>query len=403
MKNIQNLISEAEKACENIFEQVEDNVLFNQRKVLAAFQENRVALSHFAPSSGYGYEDLGKHKLGDVFATALCCESAIVSPLIVSGTHALTIGLFGLLRPGDLVLSITGEPYESLKKAIWGKGTGSLTEFGVRFECIDDLSNRELILSTIKDKKPKMVYLQRSCGYSMREGITIAQMENIFGEIKKLDPSIIIFVDNCYGTFLERREPSEVGADIIVDSLIKNPGGGIAPTGAYIAGRVGLINLISSRLTAPGLRQEVGSYAGSYTPFFQGFFLAPRVVGNAVKGSALIGKICETIGMQTTPNPANYPNDMVRKIIFNDREKMVSFVQSIQACSAVDSYLTPIPDAMPGYSSEVIMASGSFNQGSSIELSCDGPVRPPYVAYIQGGLTYEHIRIAIEEAFSKII
>lgn len=406
LQNIREIIEKAELKCKTIYKKIDDLVLHNQRKVLRAFQENRVTLSHFAPSSGYGYEDTGKYKLGEVFASALNTEFALVSPHLASATHALSTALFGILRPNDTLLSITDNPYDTLLASINGTNIGSLKDFGVNFEKIDFLNgrlNKIAILLYVKNHMPKVVFIQRSCGYKNREALSIKEIGDITSEVKKLSPNTIVFVDNCYGTFIDKQEPSDAGVDIFVDSLIKNPGGGIAPTGAYIAGKKEIIELISQRFTAPGLGNEVGSYAGSYTPFFQGLFLAPSVVGAALKGSVLTGAICKELNLETSPKPLTLPIDMVRKIHFKTESQLIKFIQSIQATSPIDSFVLPIPSEMPGYSDMVIMASGSFNQGSSIELSCDAPIRKPYIAYMQGGLTYEHIKIAMEEAFSKII
>lgn len=402
---IMEIIKSAEEQAEHIFEKIDETALFNQKKVLDAFRKNRIALSHFSPSSGYGFEDTGKWKLGEVIADCVGAESAILSPLIASGTHALSLCLFGLLRPNDLMLSISAMPYESLCDAILKPGIGSLADFGVKFEKIDFLDGKldeKKIVKTSKEKQPKLIFIQRSCGYTERDGLSIETLEGIISKIKAASPNSIVMIDNCYGTFMDKREPTDVGADIIVDSMIKNAGGGIAPTGAYIAGKRKYIDLIASRMTAPGLGNEVGSYAGLYTPFFQGIFLAPTVVAAALKGSVLAGVIAENFGYKTLPNTKTYPRDLIRKIFFGNKEDLILFIQAIQKSAPIDSFVLPVPSYMPGYSDDIIMASGSFIQGSSIELSCDAPLRPPYIAYFQGGLTYAHIKIALAEAFGAI-
>ncbi len=403
---IEEIILQSEKKSKNIFDKIDEISYFNQKKVLDAFRKSKVQLSNFAPSSGYGFEDTGKYKLAEVFSEILKAEDAIVSPLIVSGTHALSMSLFGMLRPGDSILSLTGPMYDSLIDAVTKKGIGSLADYNISFDMVDFKDNKLDyigIKNKLKKLNPTLVFIQRSCGYSTRDGLSIDNIESLVKLVKEYSKKSIIMVDNCYGTFMDTREPLEVGADIIVDSLIKNAGGGIAPTGAYIAGRKDLISMIADRMTAPGLGNEVGSYNAPYTPFFQGLFIAPNVVANALKGSVLAGAIAEELGFKTTPKSSVMPTDMIRKIEFGDKEKLIKFIQSIQKSSPVDSFVLPVPCSMPGYSDDVIMASGSFIQGSSIEMSCDAPVRPPYIAYLQGGLTYNHIKIALCEAFTSIV
>lgn len=401
-----NIIKTAEQQAKKIFEEIDETAFFNQAKVLNAFRKNRIVMSHFSPSSGYGFEDTGKWKLGELIADCVGAESAILSPLIASGTHALSLCLFGILRPNDTMLSISAMPYESLCDAILKPGIGSLADFDVKFEMIDFLEGKldeKRIIDFSRKNKPKLIFIQRSCGYTQRDALSIEEIGGIISKIKSVSPSSIVMIDNCYGTFMDRQEPTEVGADIIVDSMIKNAGGGIAPTGAYIAGKKQYIELIASRMTAPGLGNEVGSYAGLYTPFFQGIFLAPTVVATALKGSVLAGIIAENLGFKTLPDTKKHPRDLIRKIFFEDKEKLIRFIQAIQKSAPIDSFVLPVPSYMPGYSDDIIMASGSFIQGSSIELSCDAPVRPPYIAYFQGGLTYPHIKIALAEAFGAIV
>ncbi len=399
-KKILNFVNEIEKDCKEIFEILETNCLYNQEKVLNAFREANVQLSDIASSTGYGNDDRAKGKLGEIYARAFGAESAIVSPLISSGTHALTIALFGLLRPGDIMFSVTGKPYDTLLDVIFKDGIGSLKDFKISYEDTELVENDfdiKTILSKLKKLKPKLLYIQRSRGYTNRESLSVEKIKNLIKQVRDAGNDCIIFVDNCYGEFVETEEPTNVGADIIVGSLIKNAGGGIAPTGGYIAGKKELIKLISSRFIAPGIGFDVGSYAGSYTPFFQGFFLAPHTVLNSLKGNVLLGAVLDKLGINSLPKKGAVPHDIVRTIVFNDREKLIDFCRIIQKFSPVDSSAVPTPWSMPGYNDEVIMAAGTFVQGASIELSCDGPMREPYYCYVQGGLTYEHIKIVAME------
>ena len=394
------LILESEKECEEIFKKLEDVALFNQKKVLDAFKNANMQLSDIASSTGYGNDDRSKGKLAEIYASAFGAETGIVSPLITSGTHALTIGLFGVLRPDDIMYSITGKPYDTLLGVIFGEGNGSLKDFKVKYEDTV-LKNNDFdipeILKRVKELKPKIIYIQRSRGYTTRDSLSIEKIEKVIKEIRTVDKNVIIMVDNCYGEFVETREPCDVGADVMIGSMIKNAGGGIAPTGGYIVGKEKIIELISSRFIAPNIGMENGSYAGSYTPFFQGCFIAPHVVLNAMKGSILFGKVAEKFGISSFPKFGEMPHDIVRTIEFGDADKLIEFCRIIQRLSPIDSNVVPFPWDMPGYDDKVIMASGSFVQGSSIELSADGPIRPPYVAYLQGGLTYEHLKIVCLE------
>lgn len=394
------LVSECENECLEIFEKLNEIALVNQKKVLDAFKNANVQLSDIASSTGYGNDDRAKGKLAEVYSTAFGAETGIVSPLITSGTHALTIALFGVLRPDDVMYSITGKPYDTLLGVIFGEGNGSLKDFKVKYEdteLIENNFNIPEILEKVQKLKPKIVYIQRSRGYTTRESLSIEKIEMVVKEIRKIDAKVIIMVDNCYGEFVETREPCDVGADVMIGSMIKNAGGGIAPTGGYIVGRRDVVELISSRFIAPNIGMENGSYAGSYTPFFQGCFSAPHVVLGAMKGSILFGKVAEKFGISSFPKFGDMPHDIVRTIEFGDADKLVEFCRIIQNLSPIDSNVVPFPWDMPGYDDKVIMASGSFIQGSSIELSADGPIRPPYVAYLQGGLTYEHLKIVCIE------
>lgn len=405
-KNVKNLIESAENLSKELFSQINDIAFFNQKKVLDAFKKYRVSARHLSQTSGYGYDDIGRDTLCNLFADIFKTDSAIVSPIIASGTHALTIALFGILRPNDILLSVTGKPYDTLDDVINGKNIGSLADFGIKYDQIDlngssldfDKIERYLIKTT-----PKVLFLQRSQGYLWREPLNIAEIEKLKQLRDKYCPNTCIMVDNCYGEFTSTTEPTEYGADVVIGSLIKNMGGGLAPTGAYIAGKTEFLTQIGYRLTSSSIGTEVGSYAYGYTQFYQGLFLAPRVVGDALKGSVLSGNVFKLLGIESNPAPDKMPRDVIRAIKFNNRENLITFCKQIQANSPIDSYVEPEPWAMPGYNDEVIMAAGTFVQGASIELSADGPIKPPYIGYLQGGLTYEHIKIAITEVVKSII
>lgn len=394
------IILDAEQELKDVFNYLDDLALKNQQKVLQAFQNARVSLTNMAGSTGYGYDDTAKGKLSEVYKSVFKTEGAIVSPLLTSGTHTLNVALSGVLRPQDNFVSITGNVYDSLQTAVYGDGVGSLKDFGIGYSYIDLVDNDfdyKKIESEMKQKSPKLIYIQRSAGYSDRDTLSIDQIAKVISRVKSINPEVIVFVDNCYGTFSSDREPSEVGADIVVGSLIKNAGGGLAPTGGYIVGRGDLITLIEYRLFGVGLGAEVGSYAYGYQNFFEGFFIAPSVVRNALKGSALVGAVLKKLGIESSPKSGEIPKDLIRRIKFNDRDKMINFIKLVQKCSPVDSYLLPEPSAMPGYEEEVIMAAGGFVQGASIEMSADGPVAPPYIAYFQGGITYEQVKLFANE------
>lgn len=396
---MKNNIEKIEKKLEGIFKHYEETALFNQKKVLKAFQVNRISSTHFVGTSGYGYGDRGRELLGKVFADSFGAESGIVAPHITCGTHAITITLFGILRPNDVMLVISGKPYDTLDKTIFGvegEDSGSLKDFGVKYEQVD-FQNEKLNLveieKKVKELKPKMVYLQRSRGYAWRNSISINEIEEVVKIVGKISPESFIVVDNCYSEFVEKKEPAEVGVDISVGSLIKNPGGGLASNGGYIVGTDRAIKLIETRVTSPSLKAEVGSYERGYREFFQGLFLAPHVVLQAIKGAYLLGEVMAEKGCKILPKSNENAYDIVKSIKFNTADELISFVQSIQKFSPVDSFAIPLPWDMPGYTDQVIMAAGTFVSGASIELSCDAPIRPPYVAYFQGGLTYEHIKL----------
>ncbi len=392
------LINKAELMLKNKFKEVDNIALYNFSKIMKAFQNNKVSLRHFSGTTGYGYDDIARDVLSKIYAEVFNAEDAIVSPLITSGTHAITLCLFGLLKSGDCLLSITGNPYDTLSNVISGDGIGSLKDYNILFDKIflkkDDFDYSK-IAKKIQQKAYNVIFIGRSRGYEVRNALSIESISKVIKLIKELSPNSIILVDNCYGEFVKKIEPTDVGADVAVGSLIKNPGGGLAPTGGYIVGKAKLIEKIAYRMTAPGLGFEVGSYENSYRMFYQGLFLSPTTVKNAVKGNLLFGKVFEILNYKTTPSTKYLPNDIIRSIEFNDENSLITFCRTIQKVSPVDSHVVPYPWDMPGYSSQVIMAAGAFVQGASIELSCDSPIKKPYLAYIQGGLTYEHMKFAL--------
>ena len=406
-KKVLEIIEKAENIAEPLFKVIDGDIaLYNQKKVLNAFREHRVAVRHFTQTTGYGYDDVGRDTLANVFATVFGAESAIVSPNIVSGTHALTITLFGLLRPNDTLLCITGAPYDTLKEVINGENIGSLKDFGVKYAEIglkDGIIDLESVQNYLNTNSPKVIMITRSRGYDWRDALSIDDIAKTVDFIRKIDKKAIIMVDNCYGEFIEKLEPTQVGVDICAGSLIKNAGGGIAPTGGYVVGRKDLVEQVGYRLTAPSIGVEVGSYSGSYMPFYEGLFLAPSVVANAIKGTVLASISLDLLGYEVKPSPKVMPKDVICSIKFNTAEELIAFIQGVQYSSPVDSYVTPEPWAMPGYDHEVIMAAGTFVQGASIELSADAPIKEPYVGYLQGGLTYQHFKIALTECLERIV
>ena len=392
------LIRNTEQKYAARFAEIDETALFNQEKVLDSFVSCRISSRHFAPSTGYGYGDDSRDKLSELFASVFKTESAVVSPHFASGTHTITCALFGILRPGNRALSVTGLPYDTLKGVIFGEGNGSLKDFGIKFNHIP-LNNGNFDIPSIKKELKQnsydIIYLQRSPGYERRKGFSIKEIENVIKEIRELSDAPVV-VDNCYGEFAERREPSEVGANLIIGSLIKNPGGALAPTGGYVAGDKKLTEQVAMRLTAPGIGTEIGSYEHSYRNYYQGLFLAPHIVAQARKGGLLFAAVMEELGYSVFPSAGDNAGDIVRVIDFNDKDKMIKFCQAVQTASPIDGYARPEPWDMPGYDDPVIMAAGTFVQGSSIELSSDAPIRPPYSLYIQGGITYEHAKIALK-------
>ena len=386
---------------------VDENAFFNQQKVLAAFREHQVSDFHLNPSSGYGYDDEGRDNLERVYATVFGAEAAIVRPQIISGTHAITLSLFGVLRPGDELLYITGKPYDTLQSIVDGgeKDTGSLKDFGIRYSHVDLIDNRDINWDAVRNQineNTKMIAIQRSKGYATRPSYTIEAIREMCVRIRQLAPNAVIFVDNCYGEFVEQFEPTEVGADLMAGSLIKNPGGGLAKIGGYIAGRAHLVEKCAYRMTSPGIGAEAGATLNTLGDFYQGFFLAPHVVAQSLKGAIFTSAMLEEVGMTTSPHYTDDRTDLIQSVSFQTADQMVAFCQEIQAASPINAHFAPVPAYMPGYEDDVIMAAGTFVQGSSIELTADGPIRPPYTAFIQGGLTYEHVKYAICSAVQKI-
>ncbi len=407
MDKVLDLVNSFEKENGNLFKDLDEISFINSKKVLKAFKDNNVNESDFAGTNGYGYDDAGRDKIEAVFAEVLGGEDALVRPQLISGTHALTVCFFGLLRPGDMLLSINGKPYDTLDEVIGiRENPSSLKAFKVNYNQID-LVNNDFDYDKIRDylskNKVKVIEIQRSVGYANRDTISIEKVERVCNLIKSVSPDTIIMVDNCYCEFVSTKEPIEVGADIMVGSLIKNLGAGIASTGAYIVGRRDLVNLCSQRLTAPGEGKQIGPSLGSNRSFLQGIYMAPQAVVNALKTGMLASYILEKLGVEVYPKYNEVRSDIVTRIIFNDKGKLIKFVQGIQGASAIDSNVLPIPVATPGYDDEIIMASGSFTQGSSIEISCDGPVRSPYIAYLQGGITYDYGKLAVINAISNIL
>lgn len=402
---INELIKKCEEKLSDQFKELERTAYVNQVKVLEAFQKNKIALRHFTATSGYGYGDEGRDTLGMLFADVFGAEAGLVSPNILSGTHALTIGLFGLLRTGDTLFSISGNPYDTLQEVIGGKNIGSLADYGIVFKKCE-LKNGDFdydsIRSGLADPKVRVVFIQRSRGYEWRDALSEEKIKNACAFVRSCGFGGCIFVDNCYGEFVEETEPTQNGADICVGSLIKNAGGGIAPTGGYIVGKKEYVDKIAGRLTSPSIGAEVGSYAYGYQYFYEGIFLAPHVVCQALKGGLLIGACLKELGYQTSPAVSERPYDITRAIRFNTETELTGFIQAVQEASPVDSFVKLEAWDMPGYENRVIMAAGTFVQGASIELSADAPVKEPYIAYFQGGLTYEHCKYALTKILDKI-
>ena len=399
-------VAKALKNTKTVFDTLNKIALTNQEKVIEAFKTHNVALRHFNGTTGYGSDDAGRDTLCKVLATVFDTESAIVSPLIVSGTHAISLALFGILRPRDVVLSVTGQPYDTLQDTIYKKGVGSLKDFNISFDTIDIKNDGSFDYEKISDyltnRKVKLIYVQRSRGYAWRHALSIDQIEELCAFVKKIAPKTAIFCDNCYGEFVEDREPTQVGVDVCAGSFIKNIGGGIAPTGGYVVGRKALIDLVAARLTSPSIGAEVGSYQSGYRLFYQGLFFAPHVVNQALKTAMLFSSALSDAGYEVSPKVGDHLGDIVCAIRLNDPDKAITFCQAIQSVSPVDGFVVPEPWEQPGYADKVIMAAGCFVQGASIELSCDGPIRPPYTVYLQGGLTIEHGILALDKVLNMI-
>ncbi len=404
-ENIVKAVEEAEKRCKNAFAGIDRIALENQNKVLDAFADNNVGQRHFSQTNGYGYDDIGRDTLCKVFADVFRAEAAIVSPLIVSGTHALTVALYGMLRPGDELLAVSGAPYDTLKEVISGEGNGSLRDFGVSYrqvDLVDGAFDYEGIKRAINDKT-RLVFVGRSRGYEWRDALDVREIGKMAAFVKELKSDLIVMCDNCYGEFVDVIEPTEVGVDVAVGSLIKNIGGGIAPSGGYVCGKKSCVDQIAYRLTSPSIGMEVGSYAYGYREFYQGLFLAPHVTAQALKGSVLFGEVFDRAGYRTMPAPGSECKDIIRSVMFDTKDELIAFCRAVQRVSPVDSNVTPFPWDMPGYEHQVIMAAGTFVAGASIELSADSPIKEPYIAYIQGGLTYEHVKIAAMYCLQSVL
>ena len=388
------------------FKEIDDTAEYNQLKVIKAMQDNKVAAECFNTATGYGYDDVGRDTLEKVYASFFGTEDALVRPQITCGTHALALSLSAILRPGDELLSPVGKPYDTLEEVIGIRPSkGSLAEYGVTYKQVDLLDNSEFDFEGIKKAigpKTKMVTLQRSKGYQTRKTLSVERIGELIKYIKDIKPDVICMVDNCYGEFVERKEPTDVGADLVVGSLIKNPGGGLAPIGGYIAGKSELIEYVAYRLTSPGLGKEVGASLGIMQSFFQGFFLAPVVTASALKGAIFAANIYEKLGFKVIPDSKETRHDIIQAVEFGKPEAVIAFCKGIQSAAPVDAHVTPVPWAMPGYDSDVIMAAGAFVQGSSIELSADGPIKPPYAVYFQGGLTWPHAKLGILKSLENL-
>lgn len=406
-KDVLNIINKSEDLVSERFSQLDDIMAYNQYKVLDAFQKNGIRDMHFSWNTGYGYDDPGRDAIERVYADIFNTDAALVRPIIVNGTHALTLTLMGILRPGDELIYCTGAPYDTLEEVIGirGEGKGSLKEYGVSYKQVELTEDGNIDFDALKSAigpKTRMVTLQRATGYGWRKAISIEEIEEWTKFVKGINPDIICMVDNCYGEFLHVKEPTDVGADVIAGSLIKNPGGGLALTGGYIAGRQDLIEKVSYRMTSPGIGGECGLTFGQTRTMLQGLFIAPKTVNGAVKGAILCSKVFELLGYDVCPKADDIRSDIIQAVKLGTPEGVIAFCKGIQAAAPVDSHVSPEPWAMPGYEDPVIMAAGAFVQGSSIELSADAPIRPPYVVYFQGGLTYEHSKFGVIKALQEL-
>ena len=408
-KKVKEIITKAESELKEQFSIIDDICEYNSDKVLSAFQKQQVSEIHFNETTGYGYGDLGREVIEKIYADIFNTEDALVRGQFISASHALTVTLFGLLRPNDIMLSISGKPYDTLDSVIGlTENNSSLKSFGIKYEQIDLIDNDfdyERIQERLSNTKSKikLIEIQRSRGYSLRESISLEKIEKVIKAIREVDSSVIIMIDNCYGELTNKIEPSNVGADILVGSLIKNLGGGIAPNGAYVVGKHNLIELVAERLTLPGEGREVGPSLGMNKKILQGLFMAPSVVSSSLKTAILTAKVMENLGYKVSPKSTDIRTDIVQTIEFGNSKDLINYVQGIQIGSPIDSSSLPVPDDMPGYDDQVIMAAGAFVQGSSIELSCDAPLREPYVAFQQGGLTYEYGKLGLMKAVERIL
>ncbi len=408
-KNVEKIAKEVEIEIKPIFEKIDENCLITSKKVLKAFQKNKVSTTDFNEVTGYGYYDAGREKLEKIYADIFGAEDAIVRPQIMSGTHALTIALFGLLKYGDTMLSISGEPYDTLKSVIGltGNSQNSLIKHGIKYEQINLINNDfdyDKIIERVKKGNIKLIEIQRSRGYSQRKSLTIEKIQKIIGEIKKINSNIIIMVDNCYGEFVEEKEPVEVGADLFVSSLMKNLGAGIATSGGYVVGKKDIIHQVAECLTAPCVGKNMGANFNQLLSYYKGIFLAPRTVASALKTMVFASRMLERFGFEgVSPKYNEKRADIIQTIELKTEEKLVKFCQGMQKGSPIEAYVTPVPDDMPGYTYKEIMAGGSFTPGSTIELSCDGPICEPFTAYMQGGLTYEYGKIGIMMAIENML
>lgn len=395
------------------FAKIDEIASFNQLKVLKAMQTHQLSDRHFSWNTGYGYDDAGREAVESIFADVFGAEEAIVRPLIVNGTHALTLCLQGVLRPNDILLSVSGKPYDTLENVIGiaegSEGMGTLKEYGIHYEQIDLLPSGELDYSLIEkrlsvpNQPVKMVYIQRSGGYSWRKAITVEEIELLCKLVKSLQPDCMVMVDNCYGEFLDFKEPTEVGADLMAGSLIKNPGGGLALSGGYIVGQSKYIEKVAYRMTTPGIGKECGLTFGQTRSLLQGFFMAPTVVASALKGAVFCSRLYSDLGYDVCPKWDDKRSDIIQSVKLGTSEKVIAFCEGIQSAAPVDAFVTPVPWSMPGYTCDVIMAAGAFVQGSSIELSADAPIREPYIVYFQGGLTYEHSKFGAMKSLNRLI
>ncbi|CAM2825529.1 aminotransferase class I/II-fold pyridoxal phosphate-dependent enzyme [Dellaglioa algida] len=400
------IVAETDTQIESKLKEIDEQVLFNQQKVLEAFKKNNVSETYFAGSTGYGYDDIGRDGLDRIYADVFKTESAMVRPQIVSGTHSISTALFGMLRPGDDLLYITGMPYDTIQEVIGvsGTGIGSMKEYGIGFDYVPLTDDDHMDIEGLKEKltdKVKVVAIQRSRGYATRDSFVVSEIADMIKEVRNISKDVIIFIDNCYGEFSETIEPTEVGADIMAGSLIKNAGGGLAKTGGYIVGRADLIEQAGYRLTTPGTGNEEGATLNVMRDFIQGFFLSPHVTGEAIKGAIYTSALLEKMGLDVSPKWDAPRTDLIQTVNFGKPEPMVKFAQAIQHESPVDAYVEPKPSEMAGYEDKVIMAAGTFVEGASVELSADGPLREPYTLYVQGGLTYAHVKLAVTAAVEK--